>query len=133
MTKLKKYYIICCFVFIYRITYMTEQEVKLQEFKALTVEEKQEKLLAIFEFARDKFDFSENAINYLSSNTLPEELVMEKLYEFIVEVILATKERIEKQDEQQKSNIEKLSNEATISDQKDSEDADKLLDLINLL
>ena len=112
---------------------MTEQEVKLRGFKALTLEEKQEKLLAIFEFAKDKFDFSENAVNYLSSNTLPEELVMEKLYEFIVEVILATKERIENQDEQQKSNIEKLSNEATISAQKDSEDADKLLDLINLL
>ena len=58
---------------------MKQQEVKLQEFKLLTVEEKQKKLLAIFEFAKDKFDFSESAIDYLSSATLPQESVMEKL------------------------------------------------------
>ena len=112
---------------------MTEQEVKLQEFKALSVEEKQNKLLAIFEFAKDQFDFSETAINYLSSSTLPDELVMEKLYEFVVYASLSAKERIEKQDEDQRDNAKKLSDEAAKSAQKDSEDADKLLDLINLL
>ncbi len=112
---------------------MTEQEVKLQEFKALSFEEKQKKLLAIFEFAKDKFDFSERAIEYLSSNTLPEELVMEKLYEFVVEVTTVSKERIEKQRQQQMNNVKQLSDEATASAQKDSEEADKLLDLINLL
>ena len=112
---------------------MTQQEIKLQEFKALSFEEKQKKLLAIFEFAKDKFDFSENAINYLSSNTLPEELVMEKLYEFVVEAMMVAKERLEKQDQQQKDSMKKLSDEAAASSQHDSEDADKLLDLINLL
>lgn len=112
---------------------MTQQEVKLQEFKALSFEEKQKKLLAIFEFAKDKFDFSENAINYLSSSTLPEELVMEKLYEFVVYTSLSAKERIEKQDEYKRDNAKKLSDEAAKSAQKDYEDADKLLDLINLL
>ncbi len=112
---------------------MTQQEVKLQEFKALSFEEKQKKLLAIFEFAKDKFDFSERAIEYLSSNTLPEELVMEKLYEFVVEVTTVSKERIEKQRQQQMNNVKQLSDEATASAQKDSEEADKLLDLINLL
>jgi hypothetical protein len=112
---------------------MTEQEVKLQQFKGLTLEEKKEKLLAIFEFAKDKFDFSDSAIDYLSADTLPEELVMEKLYEFVVEVTMAAKERIEKQKENQMDSMKKLSEEATISAQKDSEDADSLLDLINLL
>ena len=112
---------------------MTEEEVKLQEFKALSFEEKQKKLLAIFEFAKDEFDFSETAINYLSANTLPEESVMEKLYEFVVSVTMIAKERVEKREEQQKNNVKKLSDEASISAQKDSEDADKLLDLINLL
>jgi len=112
---------------------MTEQEVKIQEFKALRFEEKQKKLLAIFEFAKDKFDFSENAINYLSSNTPPEESVMEKLYEFVVSIITTAKDEIKKHEQQQKNNIKKLSYEASISTQKDSEDADKLLDLINLL
>ena len=112
---------------------MTEQEVKLQKFKALSFGEKQQKLLAIFEFAKDKFDFSENAINYLSSSTLPEELVMEKLYEFVVSATMLAKERVEKQDEHQRDSAKKLSEDATKSAQKDSEDADKLLDLINLL
>jgi hypothetical protein len=112
---------------------MTEQEVKIQEFKALSFEEKQNKLLAIFEFAKNKLDFSERAIEYLSSNTLPEELVMEKLYEFIVEVTVASKERIEEQRQQQMDKAKKLSDEAAVSSQQDLEDADKLLDLINLL
>ena len=112
---------------------MTQQDVKLQEFKLLTVEEKQKKLLAIFEFAKDKFDFSESAIDYLSSATLPQESVMEKLYEFVVEATMMAKERLEKQDEQQRDSIKKLSDEASISAQRDSEEADKLLDLVNLL
>jgi hypothetical protein len=58
---------------------------------------------------------------------------MEKLYEFVVSVTMIAKERIEKREEQQKNNVKKLSDEASISAQKDSEDADKLLDLINLL
>jgi len=115
------------------MVYMTEKEVKIQEFKALTLEEKQKKLLAIFEFAKDKFDFSERAIEYLSSSTLPEELVMEKLYEFIVEATVASKERIEKQRQQQIDSVKQLSDKATAASQQDSEDADKLLDLINLL
>lgn len=131
--KLKNFVYNYHVIFIYCTIYMTEQEVKLQEFKALSVEEKQNKLLAIFEFAKDQFDFSETAINYLSSNTLPDELVMEKLYEFVVYATLAAKERTEKQDEHQRDNAKKLSDEAIKSAQKDSEDADKLLDLINLL
>lgn len=112
---------------------MTEQEIKIQEFKTLSFEQKREKLLAIFEFAKDKFDFSETAINYISSNISPDELVMEKLYDFVVSVTMITKERIERREEQQGNNVKKLSNEASVSAQKDSEEADKLLDLINLL
>ena len=82
--------------FICYVVCMTEQEARLNEFKALTLEGKREKLLAIFEFAKDKFDFSETAINYLSSNTLPDELVMEKFYEFVVEVTIAARERMDK-------------------------------------
>ena len=97
------------------------------------LEEKKEKLLAIFEFAKDKFDFSDSAIDYLSSDTLPEESVMEKLYEFVVDATMLAKEKMEKQKESQMNSMKKLSEEATISAQKDSEDADSLLDLINLL
>lgn len=119
--------------FICYVICMTEQEVKLQQFKELTLEEKKEKLLAIFEFAKDKFDFSDSAIDYLSSDTLPEESVMEKLYEFVVGATMLAKEKMEKQKESQMDSMKKLSEEATISAQKDSEDADSLLDLINLL
>ena len=42
-------------IFYYTGEIMTEQEKKLQEFKSLNVDEKKEKLLAIYEFAKDKF------------------------------------------------------------------------------
>ena len=112
---------------------MTEQEVKLQEFRALTLEEKKEKLLAIFEFAKDKFDFSERAISYLSSNTLPDELVMEKFYEFVVEVTMAAKERMDKEKVEQDEKVHDLYEKAEEEARKDAEDADMLLDLINLI
>ena len=126
-------YIIWLYDFICCVVYMTEQEVKLQEFKALTVEEKREKLLAIFEFAKDKFDFSERAISYLSSNTLPDELVMEKFYEFVVEVTMAAKERMDREKVEQDEKVYDLYEKAEEEARKDAEDADTLLDLINLI
>ena len=126
-------YIIWLYDFICCVVYMTEQEVKLQEFKALTVEEKREKLLAIFEFAKDKFDFSERAISYLSSNTLPDELVMEKFYEFVVEVTMAAKERMDREKVEQDEKVHDLYEKAEEEARKDAEDADTLLDLINLI
>ena len=120
-------------IFICCVIYMTEQEVKIQEFKALALEEKREKLLAIFEFAKDKFDFSETAINYLSSNTLPNELVMEKFYEFVVEVTIAARERMDMEKIKQDGKVHDLYEKAEEEARKDAEDADTLLDLINLL
>ena len=109
---------------------MQDTEKLLQDFKELSAEDKQKKLLAIFDFARDKFDFSENAINFLSSSTLPDELVMVKLYEFIIHATASAEQRIQNKQEESK----KIFNEKAIAEQeKDSEDADKLLDLINLL
>ena len=126
-------YIIWLYDFICCVVYMTEQEVKLQEFRALTLEGKREKLLAIFEFAKDKFDFSERAISYLSSNTLPDELVMEKFYEFVVEVTMAAKERMDREKVEQDEKVHDLYEKAEEEARKDAEDADTLLDLINLI
>ena len=109
---------------------MTKWEQMIEDFKALTFEQKQQKLLAIFDFAKDKFDFSENAINYLSSDTLPNELVMIKLYEFVVHVTIAAKERIENRQQELKNNLKEREK---MEEEKDSQDADKLLDLIDLL
>jgi hypothetical protein len=109
---------------------MQDTEKLLQAFKELSVEEKQKKLLAIFDFAKDKFDFSETAINYLSSNTLPEELVMIKLYEFILHATASAKQRIQKRQEEVKNNFK---TQEKIAENRDAEEADKLLDLIDLL
>lgn len=109
---------------------MTKWEEMIESFKSLTVEEKQQKLLAIFEFAKDKFDFSENAIKYLSSGTLPNELVMVKLYEFVVDATTAAQERIQNRQEELKNNLKE---KERMEEEKDSEDADKLLGLIDLL
>ena len=112
---------------------MTEAENLIASFKALSVEEIQQKLLAIFNFAKDKFDFSETAINYLSSNILPSELVMVNLYEFVVNATMLAKERRSDTDQKQMEKMKSMSQEAELSAQKDSEDADALLDLIQLL
>lgn len=112
---------------------MSEQEKKIQEFKALDAEEKKEKLLAIFEFAKDKFDFSENAINYLSSDTDPSELVMEKFYEFVIAAIFIAKERIGEQQVQRDEEKKNLQSREELETRKDAEEADQLLDLFNLL
>lgn len=133
MTNWKKIYIILVYNFICYVVCMTEQEARLNEFKALTLEGKREKLLAIFEFAKDKFDFSETAINYLSSNTLPDELVMEKFYEFVVEVTIAARERMDIEKTKQDEKVHDLYDKAEEEARKDAEDADTLLDLINLL
>ena len=109
---------------------MTKWEEMIESFKSLTVEEKQQKLLAIFEFAKDKFDFSENAIKYLSSGTLPNELVMVKLYEFVIHMTTAAQERIQKRQEELRNNLKE---KERMEEEKDSEDADKLLGLIDLL
>jgi len=109
---------------------MTKWEEMIESFKSLTFEEKQQKLLAIFEFAKDKFDFSENAIKYLSSGTLPNELVMVKLYEFVVDATTAAQERIQNRQEELKNNLKE---KERMEEEKDSEDADKLLGLIDLL
>jgi hypothetical protein len=109
---------------------MTKWEKMIEDFKALTAEEKQKKLLAIFDFAKDKFDFSETAINYLSSNTLPEELVMIKLYEFILQVTAHADERVQKRQEQKKNEFKE---QERIAEDKDAAEADKLLDFIDLL
>lgn len=109
---------------------MQDTEKLLQSFKELSVEDKQKKLLAIFDFAKDKFDFSETAINYLSSNTLPEELVMIKLYEFILQVTAFADERVERGQKQKKNEFKE---QERIAEDKDAEEVDKLLDLIDLL
>lgn len=126
-------YIILLYDFICYVICMTEQEVKLQEFRALTADEKREKLLAIFEFAKDRFDFSETAINYLSSSTLPDELVMEKFYEFVVEATMAAKERMDREKVEQNEKVQDFYAKAEEEARKDAEDADTLLDLINLI
>ncbi len=120
-------------IFYYTGEIMTEQEKKLQEFKSLNVDEKKEKLLAIFEFAKDKFDFSENAINYLSSDTDPSELVMEKFYEFVIAAIFIAKERIGEQQVQRDEEKKNLQSREELEARKDAEEADQLLDLFNLL
>ena len=109
---------------------MTKWEEMIEAFKSLSVEEKQQKLLAIFDFARDKFDFSDNAIRYLTSGTLPNELVMIKLYEFVVHATTAAQERIQKRQEELKNEMKERERR---EENQDSEDADKLLDLIDLL
>ena len=109
---------------------MTKWEKMIEDFKALTAEQKQKKLFAIFDFAKDKFDFSETAINYLSSNTLPSELVMVKLYEFVVNATIIAEERIQKKHADTKKNFQEQERQ---SEAQDAEDADKLLDLIDLL
>ena len=108
-------------------------EEKLNEFKALDANAKKEKLIAIFEYAKDNIDFSQNAIDYLTSNEEPEELVMENLYEFIVSAIMAANDRIEKENEKKRDEVKQLSYKEAESEEKDAEDAEKLLDLINLL
>ena len=120
-------------IFYYVVEIMTEQEIKLQEFKALDADKKKEKLLAIFEFAKDKFDFSENAINYLSSDTEPSELVMENFYEFVVDATFIAKDRIEKQQVHRDEEKKNLQAREKVEARKDAEDADVLLDLFNLL
>lgn len=112
---------------------MTEQEVKLQEFKALTAEQKKEKLLAIFEFAKNKFDFSEWAIDYLSSNSVPDELVMENFYEFVIEATATAKERMDREKMEHDEKVHDFYEKAEEEARKDAEDADTLLDLINLI
>jgi len=109
---------------------MTKWEKMIEDFKALTAEQKQKKLLAIFDFAKDKFDFSETAINYLSSDTLPSELVMVKLYEFVVNATTIAEERIQKKQTDVKKNFQEQEKQ---SEAQDAEDADKLLNLIDLL
>ena len=108
-------------------------EEKINEFKALDANAKKEKLMAIFEYAKDNIDFSQTAIDYLTSNEEPEELVMENLYEFIVSAILEANDRIEKENEKKRDEIKQLSYKEAESEEKDAEEADKLLDLINLL
>ena len=107
-----------------------QDEKLLEAFKSLSIEDKQKKLLAIFEYAKDKFDFSENAINYLSTDTLPNELVMIKLYEFVIHVTTAAQERIQNRQQELKNNLKE---KEKMEEEKDSQDADKLLDLIDLL
>ena len=84
-------------------------EEKINEFKALDANAKKEKLMAIFEYAKDNIDFSQTAIDYLTSNEEPEELVMENLYEFIVSAILEANDRIEKENEKKRDEIKQLS------------------------
>jgi hypothetical protein len=55
---------------------MAELDKKLQEFNELTNVQKKEKLMNIFEYSKNKIDFSETAISYLTSNEEPDELVM---------------------------------------------------------
>jgi hypothetical protein len=62
-------------------------EEKLKEFKALDSNEKKEKLIAIFEHAKNNIDFSETALDYLTSNEQPDELVMLNFYELILQAI----------------------------------------------
>ena len=112
---------------------MAKREEMIEAFKSLSVEDKRKKLLAIFEFAKDKFDFSERAISYLPSNTLPDELVMEKFYEFVVEATMAAKERISREKAEQDGKVHDLYAKAEEEARRDAEDADTLLDLINLI
>ena len=86
--------------------------------------------MAIFEFAKDKFDFSENAISYLSASTLPDELVMTKLYEFILHAVASSTERIQRAKEEKK---QKFKEDEKAQEAQDAQDADKLLNLIDLL
>ena len=109
-------------------------EEKIKEFRALDANAKKEKLMAIFEYAKDNIDFSQTAIDYLTSNEEPEELVMENLYELIIQAIWLAKDRIQWEYEQkQEKSSQDLSEKSSASQKLDQEEADKLLDLINFI
>ena len=112
---------------------LMKAEEKLQKFKELSLDEKKEKLMAIFEYAKNQIDFSKTAIDYLSSNDAPNELVMQNLYELIVNAVEFSKSRIQMEEEQKKHAKEDFAKKMESSQKSDSEEADKLLDLINLL
>ena len=107
---------------------------KLEEFKSLDVNEKKKKLIAIFEYAKDNIDFSKTALDYLTSNEQPDELVMWNLYELIVNAMVFAKDRIQwEYEEKQGKSSHDLSEKSLASQKSDQDEADKLLDLINFI
>jgi len=121
-------------IFYFAINIMIQLDKKLQEFNELTNTQKKEKLMNIFEYAKNKIDFSETAISYLTSNEEPNELVMWNLYELILQAIMFSSERNQANYEQR---IEKttwsLNERARKAQELDSQEADDLLGLIDLI
>lgn len=113
---------------------MTELDKKLQEFNELTNAQKKEKLMNIFEYSKNKIDFSETAISYLTSNEKPDELVMWNLYELVVQAVKFAMERNQTDFEQKISKDAWTINEKAREAQEiDSQEADNLLELIDLI
>ena len=113
---------------------MTELGNKLQEFRMLTPMEKKQKLMNIFEYSRNKIDFSESAMNYLKYNDAPDELVMWNLYELIVQAVMFSKERNQTDFEQKMGeNTWTIKEKACKAQEIDSQEADNLLGLIDLI
>lgn len=96
-------------------------EEKILEFKKFNSEQKRWKLLAIFEYIKDEIDFAGNVTIYLSNS--PDDLVMDKLYELVMEYADHIRDEKSKQIEKNERYIEKI-------EKQDSEDADKLLSWI---
>ena len=121
-------------IFYFAINIMLQLEKKLQEFNELTNTQKKEKLMNIFEYAKNKIDFSETAISYLTSNEEPNELVMWNLYELILQAIMFSSERnqadFEKKIEETTWSLNERANEAQ---ELDSQEADNLLKLIDFI
>ena len=76
---------------------------KIIEFKNFNTEQKRWKLLAVFDYIKDNIDFADNAIAYLSYS--PDNLVMDKLYEFIMEYCDYVKDEVANQIQEQKKKI----------------------------
>ncbi len=112
------------------------EEKLLQKFRDMPPEDKKKKLLNIFEFIKDKIDFSDNAINYLNDEEADEN-VMIKLYEFVLAMTTSAKNRKQKEreasQEKQQEIMKQLSEESNQSAESDQKDADDLLDLMNVL
>lgn len=114
---------------------MDDQEKKLAKFQELSYEDKKKKLIAIFELLKDKVEFSQHAIQVLSDENPIDELVMVKLYEFILMMTKSVQSRKAKENvdsqQQQLEKIKQLHQEE--ENASEDEEVDNLLDLIDTL
>ena len=116
---------------------MYDKEQKLTSFKELSTDEKKEKLLKIFEFIKEKIDFSENAINFLSNTDNPDEEVMIQLYELILSATGFAQQRKKTEDQQsqerQLEQMKQLHQQEKDSQNAEDSSAEDLLNLIEIM